>query len=48
MPTVSAAYFDALIWLLVGLGLPWALWCLYRELWRAREEEHDAGYPTDS
>ena len=33
---LQPAYFDALIWLLLALGIPWALWRLRQD---ARREE---------
>ena len=45
---LQPAYFDALIWLLLALGIPWALWRLRQDMRRREEEECDAGYSPDS
>ena len=46
---LQAADFDALIWLLLAVGIPWALWRLRQDLRRRdNEEENDAGHSPDS
>ena len=48
LETIQPAHFDALIWLLLLLGIPWAFWRLKRDIQRPVEEGCDARYSTDS
>ena len=42
LETIQPAFFDALIWLLVVSGIPWAFWRLRQDLKQAVGEERDA------
>ena len=48
LDALQPAHFDALIWLLLALGIPWALWRLRQDAQRTGEEERDARYSPDS